>query len=334
MNTVYGLVQKPTLSVIMPVYNGRRYLAEALDSLLKQTSAPEEIIIIDDGSTDGTDQLIEDYCQRYGHIRLLRNTHAGVSAARNKGLEVASGDFIYFMDADDLVAPTLFADFIREKRVCPQLELYGFSAEMFPDVPAEQRKYTRTHTRAMQGEFAGGSEMLRKLIASNSAHRVLWSSVISRELIDRTHSAFLPVQNHEDAPFMFTLYLQASRVFFTATAYYFKRYTQSSLSVSTRDFSWVKNYFIVREGTENALRAAGLPLDSKLLDSYYFPVMSGCLMMVRKHRMVVPKEYQLPLNTLARQITRHSLRMSLVWYCHPLYSGLTWFRKKLSGFSA
>ncbi|MCX8963514.1 glycosyltransferase [Erwinia psidii] len=334
MNTVYGLAQQPTLSVIMPVYNARRYLAEALDSLLKQTLAPEEIIIIDDGSTDGTAELIGEYCQRHAHIMLLRNPHEGVSAARNKGLEVATGQFIYFMDADDFVGPTLFADFIREKRVCPQLELYGFSAEMFPDVPPEQRKYTRTHTRSMQGEFSGGSEMLRKLIASNSAHRVLWSSIISRELIERTHSEFLPVQNHEDAPFMLTLYLQARRVFFTANTYYYKRYAESSLSVSTRDFSWVKNYFIVREGTEKALLAAGLPLDNKLLDSYYHPVMIGCLMMVKKHRLRVPKEYQLPLNTLARQLTRNSLRMSLVWYCHPLYNSLMWCKKKLSAFSA
>lgn len=329
-----AVAHNPTLSVIMPVYNGRRYLAEALDSLLSQTSPPHEIIIIDDGSTDGTERLIADYCQRYAHISMLSNSHCGVSAARNKGLEVATGEFIYFMDADDAVGPTLFADFFREKRVSPQLELYGFSAEMFPDVPTEQRKYIRSHPRSMQGEFSGGSEMLRKLIDANSAHRVLWSSIIARALIDRTNSVFLPVQNHEDAPFMFTLYLQARCVFFTSNTYYYKRYSQSSLSVSTRDFSWVKNYFVVREGTEKALLAAGLPLDNKLLDSYYFPVMSSCLVMVRKHHMRVPQEYQLPLNTLARQLTRHSLKMSLLWYCHPLYSSLNWFKKKIASFSA
>ncbi|HBV40073.1 MAG TPA: glycosyl transferase family 2, partial [Erwinia sp.] len=55
---------QPTLSVIMPVYNGRADLSEAVDSLLQQTVVPQQIIIIDDGSTDGTDRLIEEYCQR------------------------------------------------------------------------------------------------------------------------------------------------------------------------------------------------------------------------------------------------------------------------------
>ncbi|WP_256371766.1 glycosyltransferase [Erwinia tracheiphila] len=291
-------------------------------------------MVIDDGSDDGSDRLIEQYSELHPHITLLRNNHSDVNAARNKGLGVATGQFIYFMDADDFIAPGLFTDFLRELRVCPQLERYGFSAEIFPDVPVEQRKYTRSHMCTVQGEFAGGPEMPRNLIANHSAHSVLWSGIISRALIDRTHSEFLPVQNHEDAPFMFTLYLQATRVFFTRNSYYFKRYTLNSRSVNTRDFSWVRNYFIVREGTERTLRAAGQPLDRQLLDSYYFPVMPGCLMMVRKHRMEAPKEYQLPFNMLACQMTRNSVKMSLVWYCHPLYNTLMLFKKKLSGFTA
>jgi len=332
MSTVNGLAQKPVLSVIIPVYNGRRYLSEAIDSLLQQTLPPEEIIIIDDGSTDGTDQLIAEYCTTYPHIRMIRNARGGVSAARNKGLGVATGQFIYFMDADDYVGSTLFADFIREKQANPELELFGFSAEMFPDVPVAERKFTPVHQRTIQGTCQGGPSLLRQLLDGNSAHRVLWSSIISRELIDRSGSAFLPIQNHEDAPFMFNIYLQARCAFFTANAYYFKRYSLGSLSVSTRDFSWVKNYFIAREETEKNIQASGIQVDSNLIDRYYFPVMNGCLMMVRKYNMVVPQAYQPAFSALVRKMTCNSLKLSISWYCYPLYSSLTWCKRKLSAF--
>ncbi|MCP1440668.1 heptose III glucuronosyltransferase [Erwinia persicina] len=321
---------QPTLSVIMPVYNGRADLSEAVDSLLQQTVVPQQIIIIDDGSTDGTDRLIEEYCQRDPRIQLVRNAHGGVSAARNKGLELATGDFIYFMDADDLTGPTLFADFLREKRACPELEMFCFAAKMFMDVPVAERKPEITHARNLKGVYSGGTAFIEQLNGSGSAHRVLWSSIISRELIVRTKSRFLPIQNHEDAPFMFTLYLQAKQVFVTPEAYYFKRYTTTSLSVRTRDFSWVKNYFIAREGTEEAIRAANVPVERSLVDDYYFPVMSGCLKMLREHDMTVPKEYQPRVNALVRQLTRNNIKLMVIWYLNPLYSSLVYCKKKLS----
>lgn len=325
-----GALAPPTLSVIMPVYNGRNDLSEAIDSLLRQTVVPQEIIIIDDGSTDGTDQLIEEYCRREPCIRLIRNAHGGVSAARNKGLAIATGEFIYFMDADDLTGPTLFADFIQQKIASPELELFCFAANMFSDVPAAQRQYQITHRRKLTGEYPGGALLLRQLNETQSAHRVLWSSIISRDLINRTHSHFLPIQNHEDAPFMFNLYLQARRVCVTPQAYYFKRYSSSSLSVRTRDFSWVKNYFIAREDTEKAIRASGISVEESLVDAYYFPVMAGCLKMIREHNMTVPPAYQPVVNALVRKMTRNNIRLMVIWYLNPLYISLLYCKRTLA----
>jgi glycosyltransferase involved in cell wall biosynthesis len=87
------------LSVIVPVYNGERYLAAAIASVRRQAYAPLEIIIVDDGSTDGTARLIE----RLGpDIRTVHQANHGPAAARNRGLELATGDVIAFIDADDL----------------------------------------------------------------------------------------------------------------------------------------------------------------------------------------------------------------------------------------
>jgi glycosyltransferase involved in cell wall biosynthesis len=92
-------MKKPLISCIVPVFNGEKYLGEALDSILKQTYRPLEIIVADDGSTDGTTAVTA----RYGkQIRYLRQDNVGASTARNFGLNAARGEFVAFLDADDL----------------------------------------------------------------------------------------------------------------------------------------------------------------------------------------------------------------------------------------
>ena len=93
---------RSAISVIIPVYNGEAFLAEAVASVQEQSLAPNEIIIVDDGSEDGTVAVIESLGPE---IRSIRQTNAGPAAARNRGLEMASGDFISFIDADDLWLP-------------------------------------------------------------------------------------------------------------------------------------------------------------------------------------------------------------------------------------
>ena len=88
-----------TVSCIVPVYNGETFLAEALDSIIAQSEPPFEIIVVDDGSTDGTPEVIRRYGER---IRYERQDNAGPAAARNTGLGLANGELIAFLDADDL----------------------------------------------------------------------------------------------------------------------------------------------------------------------------------------------------------------------------------------
>jgi glycosyltransferase involved in cell wall biosynthesis len=92
-------MEKPLISCIVPVYNGKRYLREALDSILAQTYRPLEIIVADDGSTDGTAVLAAEYGDK---LRYLFEPNAGTAAACNLGLRAARGEFMAFLAADDL----------------------------------------------------------------------------------------------------------------------------------------------------------------------------------------------------------------------------------------
>ena len=93
------------VSIIVPCYNSTRYLSACVDSVLAQTMPDFEVLLIDDGSTDGTLALAQALAARDARLRVLHQENAGVSAARNLGLAHARGEWITFVDSDDLLAP-------------------------------------------------------------------------------------------------------------------------------------------------------------------------------------------------------------------------------------
>lgn len=89
------------ISVIIPVYNAAAYLSQCLDSICQQSLPVHQVILVDDGSTDASRQICQAYCQRYAYMTLISQTNQGVSAARNAGLKLATGDYVMFVDSDD-----------------------------------------------------------------------------------------------------------------------------------------------------------------------------------------------------------------------------------------
>ena len=98
----------PGISVIIPCYNGISLLPRAADSALAQTYRDLEIILVDDGSTDGSDKLCDEYAARDARVRVIHQENAGLSAARNAGMAIAAGDLIAFLDADDWLMPDAY----------------------------------------------------------------------------------------------------------------------------------------------------------------------------------------------------------------------------------
>lgn len=97
------------LSIIVPVYNVSKYLAKCLDSLLAQDLKPEEyeIIVVNDGSTDNSSEMAEEYADKYSNIVLINQENQGLSGARNTGIKVAQGKYIQFVDSDDYLEPNV-----------------------------------------------------------------------------------------------------------------------------------------------------------------------------------------------------------------------------------
>ena len=115
------------ISAIIVVYNGERYLAEAIESILAQTHPPSELIVVDDGSTDGTATIARGFAE----VRYQYRPNGGIGAARNLGLELARGDFIAFLDADDLWMPEKLAQQAAAFAADPQLGIVTGLIEQF-----------------------------------------------------------------------------------------------------------------------------------------------------------------------------------------------------------
>ena len=98
--------QKPLVSIIVPVYNSEKYLSACLESIINQTYPHLEIILINDGSTDGSLKIINQFIKKDSRIKLIDQKNQGQSAARNQGLRLATGEFISFIDSDDYIKPS------------------------------------------------------------------------------------------------------------------------------------------------------------------------------------------------------------------------------------
>jgi glycosyltransferase involved in cell wall biosynthesis len=131
------------ISCIVPVFNGERYLAEALESILKQSYRPLEIIVADDGSTDGTREVV----QRYGaQVRYLHQPNSRPAIARNLGLGAATGEFVAFLDADDLWHPEKLERQMARFQARPELHLCVTHVQNFwiPELRDEEERF-RSH---------------------------------------------------------------------------------------------------------------------------------------------------------------------------------------------
>lgn len=143
----------PLISVIIPVFNGEKYLVEAIESILAQSYVPLEIILIDDGSTDTTSEIAKQYNEVNYHFR----QHRGLSATLNYGIAKANGDFFAFLDADDIWIKDKLVKQMKAFNQHPNIDMvFGHFFEFnSPDISIADRKKVKIKSGVYPGHFKG-----------------------------------------------------------------------------------------------------------------------------------------------------------------------------------
>jgi glycosyltransferase involved in cell wall biosynthesis len=140
----------PLVSIILPVYNGEKYLSEAIGSILSQTYRPTEIILVDDGSTDGSAEIAKRFSPA---VKYCYQNNTGTGAARNRGVELAEGSFLAFMDADDVWSEDKLEVQMTAFRNNPKTEIVFGHVKQFhsPELDEGTRKRLLCRNEAMPG---------------------------------------------------------------------------------------------------------------------------------------------------------------------------------------
>ena len=160
------------LSVIIPAYNGERFLAETLDCVLNQTLKSVQIVIVNDGSTDSTAEIIADYAKKHSNILPITQPNSGVSAARNNGIRNASGEYLLFLDTDDVFTPDSF-ELMCDKldktgadiAIC-RVQRFGYGGEEFNPIVDE---FTKEDSVGCYDK-----RLLWNFLVSNKCYRTKW----------------------------------------------------------------------------------------------------------------------------------------------------------------
>lgn len=266
--------KKAAISVVIPVYNVKPYLCECLDSVVNQTFTDLEIIIVDDGSTDGSGKICDEYAKKDSRIQVIHKENGGLGNARNVGMDAANGKYIVFLDSDDYwdlsAMERLFYE--AEKN---SVQVLVFSAEPFFDGIKKLDHYLH-YGHSIQNEFVkNGAESMKTAIENkeyfSSACLRLYLLNYLREKRMRFDEGIV----HEDEKMSFLAYLLADRVECIGDRLYKRRYRRGSIMTSENVQKSAHGYITAIDGIMNAFCELCLSNSQKSLIEYYVRFLFG-----------------------------------------------------------
>lgn len=227
----------PLLSIISPMYNAGAMLETFMQSLLAQTLSSLEIIIVDDGSTDGSGERADAYAQQHSHVRVIHQANGGVSRARNAGLAVARGKYVTFPDADDTMNPAMYQTLV-EMAESDELDAAQCNAEWFFKA-SQTTKPLIPLDRLSSTQVLSGPEWLNTALQTHRYMHVVWLGIYRRELIEQLNLTFEPGLHHQDIPWTTEFMFNVKRVRYTDQMLY--RYYMHDASISNRKRTGQRN---------------------------------------------------------------------------------------------
>lgn len=252
----------PLVSVIIPAYNAEDYISQCLSSVLSQTLSDIEVIVVDDGSTDRTASIVEELTHRDGRIRLIRQENQCAGVARNKGMEVAEGKYLYFLDADDWIEPDSL------EKLCSSAESLGSDI-----VVARSEGFDNQTGETWLIDYALNGVPFDTLIRpSFYVDRLFqrfmgwpWDKLYRAEFIQSSGLLFQPLRTTNDAYFVFCSLMLAGGVSCVDKVLFHHRANNRKSLEGTRSKSW---HCAIEAMWAIAKKIAEQPESTRLMESY------------------------------------------------------------------
>lgn len=211
---------KRLVSIIVPIYNVEPYLDKCIDSLLNQTYASIEVILVDDGSPDKCPYICDAYAKEDCRIKVIHKKNGGLSSARNAGLDICNGDYIMFVDSDDWIALDLIEKMVaimQKKNV--QLVTCG---RWMVDKDNEDK------ITSGQSEILTTEQAIKKSIFNDKVGIAAWGKLYKREILEKIY--FPEGEIHEDVAIIYHVFNRCSSIYLMDYAGYYYRYNAEGLS--------------------------------------------------------------------------------------------------------
>lgn len=236
------------ISIIIPVYNTREYLEDCLNSVLKQNLNNLEVIIINDASTDGSLKICEDYSKSYGFILISNEENLGLARTRNKGLDISSGEYVIFLDSDDILPPnsisTLYEAIKKEDADIAMAKLNSFNSL------GEYGYYSDKYMKKYEVSNIYQNKDIVNCIS-------VCSKIYKKEFIKDLR--FLEGTTHEDNSFTLKAYFKPSKIVIIPQYLYYRRIREGKKESIMQNLNYntfsdlIRNYKEVINNLDNSL---------------------------------------------------------------------------------
>ena len=205
------------LSIIIPAYNSEDYILECLNSITNQNLVNYECIIVDDGSTDNTGNLCDDFVKSNSNFKIIHQNNSGVSASRNTGISFSTGDYITFVDSDDLIAPNAYKNALNTI-IENNCEIYCFGIAKYHNSTITKYPMVKTNLQKM---------FIKYPVYMNS----VCNKIFNINLLKNNQISFnTNIKTKEDFLFSFKALSLANKIIFTNNADYLYRYNSQSVT--------------------------------------------------------------------------------------------------------
>lgn len=209
-----------SISVIVPVYNVCEYLSICLESIVNQDISDCEVILVDDGSTDGSETICDRYAEKYENVCVIHQKNQGLSAARNAGCKVATKEYLWFVDSDDFILdPEALAHFDEIVRRKP--DVIAFDWKRVYDAKHLEMSQNELQLKSFENMVLSGQEYLLNMLKKKPLYEwYAWAYLYRRDYWEKNNFSYPEGKKYEDIPTTYRTLILAEKVCCYSTAVY------------------------------------------------------------------------------------------------------------------